>query len=118
MGLSLGAQALWSSASRHDELPTLAASEPLEFFVSKFIGLAIAIGSAIVIGFALATLTIGYIGRGEGMNIHPAHGLTVLLAWASLSIRYLISSVSRRTASALSVSSSSGSCSCSSATSA
>jgi Cu-processing system permease protein len=44
-------------------------------------------------------------GGGEGMyTFLRLTGLTVLLAWASLSIGYLISSVSRRTASALGVS--------------
>ncbi len=106
MGLSLGAQAL--SSEREQGTMSYLLSQPvspLELFVSKFIGLAIAIGSAIVVGFALATLTISYMGGGEGMNTFiRLTGLTVLLAWASLSIGYLISSVSRRTASALGVS--------------
>lgn len=106
MGLTLGAQAL--SGEREQGTLSYLLAQPvsmLEVFLSKFIGLAIAIAAAIVTGFALATLTISFMSGGEGMDIFISlTGLTVLLAWAALSIGYLISSVSRRTSSALGIS--------------
>jgi Cu-processing system permease protein len=105
MGLTLGAQAI-SSEREQGTMSYLLAQpvSPFEMFISKFIGLAIAIGTAIVTGFALATLTIGWMGGGEGVDTFiPLTGLTVLLAWTSLAIGYFISSVSRRTTSALGI---------------
>jgi Cu-processing system permease protein len=105
MGLTLGAQALSSERERGtmSYLLSLPVS-PFEMFIAKFIGLAIAIGAAIVSGFALATLTMSFMGSGGSAGAFlPLTGLTVLLAWASLAIGYLISSFSRSTMSALGV---------------
>ncbi len=105
MGLTLGAQAL-SSEREQGTMSYLLAQpvSPFEMFIAKFIGLAIAIGAAIVSGFALATLTMTFMDSGGGAGAFlPLTGLTVLLAWASLAIGYLISSFSRRTMSALGV---------------
>lgn len=105
MGLTLGAQAL-SSEREQGTMSYLLAQpvSPFEMFIAKFIGLAIAIGAAIVAGFALATLTMSFMGSGGSAGAFlPLTGLTVLLAWASLAIGYLISSFSRRTMSALGV---------------
>jgi len=105
MGLTLGAQAL--AAEREQGTLGYLLAQPvsfLEVFLSKFIGLAIAISAAIVSGFALSTLTINLLGGGSGMETFFAlTGLTVLLALASLSLGYLISSISRRTATALGI---------------
>jgi Cu-processing system permease protein len=105
MGLTLGAQAL--SAEREQGTMSYILAQPVslfEVFIAKFIGLAIAIGAAIISGFALATLTMSFMGSGGGAGAFlPLTGLTVLLAWASLAIGYLISSFSRRTISALGV---------------
>lgn len=105
MGLTLGAQAL-ASEREQGTLGYLLAQPVsfLEVFLSKFIGLAIAISAAIVSGFALSTLTINALGGGSGMaTFFGLTGLTVLLALASLSLGYLISSVSRRTSTALGI---------------
>lgn len=105
MGLTLGAQAL--VAEREQGTLGYLLAQPvsvLEVFLSKFIGLSIAISAAIVAGFALSTLTINALGGGSGMETFFAlTGLTVLLALASLSLGYLISSVSRRTSTALGI---------------
>lgn len=105
MGLTLGAQAL-SSEREQGTMSYLLAQpvSPFEMFIAKFVGLAIAIGAAIVSGFALATLTMTFMDSGgDASAFLPLTGLTVLLAWASLAIGYLISSFSRRTMSALGV---------------
>lgn len=105
MGLTLGAQAL--STEREQGTMTYLLAQPVsafEMFLAKFIGLAVAIAAAILTGFALSTLIISYLDGGQGMDAFIGlAGLTVLLAWVSLSIGYLISSVSRRTTSALGV---------------
>ena len=105
MGLTLGAQALTSERERGTLSFLLAQPVSLfEVFISKFIGLAMAIATAIVTGFALATLTISYMSGGKGMDIFlQLTALTVLLAVVSLSVGYLISSVAHRTSTALGV---------------
>lgn len=105
MGLTLGAQALTSEREKGTLSYLLAQPVSLfEVFISKFLGLAVAITSAIVSGFALATLTISFMSGGKGMDIFlQLTGLTVLLALVSLSIGYLISSVARRTSTSLGI---------------
>ena len=106
MGLTLGAQALTSEREKGTLRYLLA--QPVshfELFISKFLGLAIAVTSAIVTGFALSTLTISYLSGGKGMDIFlQLTGLTVLLALVSLSIGYLISALTQRTSTALGIS--------------
>lgn len=105
MGLTLGAQAL-ASEREQGTLGYLLAQpvSAFEVFISKFIGLALAISAAIVSGFALSTLTINYLSDGRGMGtFFGLTGLTVLLALASLSVGYLISAFARRTSTALGI---------------
>lgn len=105
MGLTLGAQAI--AGEREQGTLSYLLAQPvsvLELFIAKFAGLALAIGGAIVFGFALSTLTISYLSGGEGIDVFlRLTVLTVLLAWVSLALGYLISSVSRRTSTALGV---------------
>jgi Cu-processing system permease protein len=105
MGLTLGAQAI--ATEREQGTLAYLLAQPismLELFVAKFAGLALAIGAAIVFGFALSTLTISYLSGGEGIEVFlRLTVLTVLLAWVSLALGYLISSFSRRTSTALGV---------------
>jgi Cu-processing system permease protein len=105
MGLTLGAQAI--ASEREQGTLSYLLAQPismLELFVAKFTGLALAIGAAIVFGFALSTLTITYLSGGEGIDVFlRLTVLTVLLAWVSLALGYLISSFSRRTSTALGV---------------
>lgn len=105
MGLTLGAQAL--STEREQGTLSYLLAQPvsaLELFLAKFIGLAIAVATAIVTGFAFSLLIISSMGGSQGVTTFVSlAGLTVLLAWVALSIGYLISSVSRRTSSALGI---------------
>ncbi len=105
MGLTLGAQAI--AGEREQGTLSYLLAQPvsvLELFVAKFVGLALAIGAAIVFGFALSTLTISYLSGGEGIDVFlRLTVLTVLLAWVSLAMGYLISSFSRRTSTALGI---------------
>ncbi len=105
MGLTLGAQAI--AGEREQGTLSYLLAQPVstfEVFISKFCGLAIAMTTAIVSGFALSTLTINALSDGRGMNTFLGlTGLTVLLALASLSLGYLISAVARRTSSALGI---------------
>lgn len=105
MGLTLGAQAI--AGEREQGTLSYLLAQPvsvLELFVAKFAGLALAIGGAIVFGFALSTLTISYLSGGEGIDVFlRLTVLTVLLAWVSLAMGYLISSFSRRTSTALGI---------------
>jgi ABC-type transport system involved in multi-copper enzyme maturation permease subunit len=48
----------------------------LEVLVAKFVGLALAIGAAIVFGIALSIITTSYLSGGEGIDVFPR--LTVL----------------------------------------
>ena len=105
MGLTLGAQALAGERERGTLL--YLRSQPvssLDIFVSKYLGLAISTSIAIIIGFSMSTLIVSFGGSSQDAGVFAAlTGLTVLLAWVSLSIGYLISSFTRRTASALGI---------------
>lgn len=105
MGLTLGAQAI--AGEREQGTLAYLLAQPvslLEIFIAKFIGLALAIAAAIVIGFALSTLTITYMSGGEGIDVFLILILqTVLLAWTSLAIGYVISAFSDRTSTALGI---------------
>lgn len=105
MGLTLGAQAL--SAEREQGTLAYLLAQPVshfELFVAKFLGLAIATGAAIVIGFSLSTLTISFLSSGDGIDVFlRLTALTVLLAWSSLAIGMLISSFARKTITALGI---------------
>lgn len=105
MGLTLGAQALAGDRERR-VLPYLLAQpiSPADLFVGKFVGLALAVGVAIVTGFGLSTLIVSFVGTGDGVDSYAGLVvLTVLLAWVALSLGYLISSRSQRTSSALGI---------------
>ncbi len=105
MGLTLGAQALAGDRERRT-LPYLLAQpiSPVDLFVGKFVGLALAIGVAIVIGFSLSSIIVSFVGASEGADTYASLvALTVLLAWVALSLGYLISSRTQRTSSALGI---------------
>ncbi|MFN8511587.1 MAG: ABC transporter permease subunit [Thermomicrobiales bacterium] len=104
MGLTLGAQALAGERERGTLGYLLA--QPIsvaEYFASKFLGLALALAGAIMVGFGLSTLILVLAGNGGGEAFVGLTLLTVLLAWVSLSLGYLISSRNRRTATAFGV---------------
>jgi Cu-processing system permease protein len=105
MGLTLGAQALAGERERGTFSYLLAQPvSPGEIFMGKFLGLALAVAVAVISGFGLSTLMVSLVGSSEGADSYAGLTiLTVLLAWGSLSIGYLISSRSRRTSSAIGV---------------
>lgn len=105
MGLTLGAQAIAGERERGTLAYLLAQPVSLaELFVSKFIGLGLALTAAVVTGFALSTMTIIYLSDVEGVSTFLGlTGYTVLLVLASLAIGCLISSCTQRTATALGV---------------
>lgn len=105
MGLTLGAQAL--SAEREQGTLAYLLAQPVslpEIFVAKFVGLAVAIGGSIIIGFSLSSLAIVFWSGGTGVEVFlKLLPLTLLLAWATLAIGFVISSRSDKTVTALGV---------------
>lgn len=105
MGLTLGAQAI--SSEREQGTLAYLSAQPIsvwELFISKFLGLAMAICAAIVIGFALSSLTITWLSGAQGIDVFiRLVGLTILLALVSLAIGLLISAGSDRTATSLGI---------------
>lgn len=105
MGLTLGAQAL--SAEREQGTLAYLMAQPVslaEIFLAKFLGLAIAIGGAVVIGFSLSSLAIISWSGGSGVELFlRLLPLTLLLAWATLALGFLISARSDKTVTALGI---------------
>lgn len=105
MGLTLGAQAL--SAEREQGTLGYLLAQPVslsEIFIAKFLGLAIAIGGAVVLGFSLSSLAIISWSGGTGVEVFlRLLPLTLLLAWATLAIGLVISSRSDKTVTALGI---------------
>lgn len=105
MGLTLGAQAL--SAEREQGTLAYLLAQPVslpELFIAKFVGLAIAIGGSIIIGFSLSSLAVIWWSGGAGVEVFlKLLPLTLLLAWSTLAIGFVISSRSDKTVTALGV---------------
>lgn len=105
MGLTLGAQAL--SSEREQGTLAYLIAQPIsltEIFLAKFLGLAIAIGGAVVIGFSLSSLAIVSWSGGTGVEVFlKLLPLTLLLAWSTLAVGFVISSRSDKTVTALGV---------------
>lgn len=105
MGLTLGAQAL--SAEREQGTLAYLLAQPVslsEIFIAKFLGLAIAIGGSIIIGFSLSSLAIVSWSGGTGVEVFlRLLPLTLLLAWSTLAIGFVISSRSDKTVTALGI---------------
>lgn len=105
MGLTLGAQAL--SSEREQGTLAYLMAQPVslsEIFLAKFLGLAIAIGGAVVIGFSLSSLAIVSWSGGSGVEVFlKLLPLTLLLAWATLALGFVISSQSDKTVTALGI---------------
>ncbi len=103
MGLTLGALALASERER-GALAYLM-SQPvtaLEIFLSKYIGVALALTAALLVGFGISGALV--VMRGGSSNVGDfvaLVGLTVLLALSSLSIGFMISAGLRRSATAI-----------------
>ena len=105
MGLTLGAQAI--SGEREQGTLAYLLAQPVslaEIFVAKFLGLAISIGGAIIIGFSLSSLAITFWSGSSGVEIFlRLLPLTLLLAWATLAIGLVISAQSSRTVTSLGI---------------
>lgn len=105
MGLTLGGQAL--SSEREQGTLAYLMAQPVslaELFFSKFFGLAIAIGGSVVIGFALSSLAIASWTGGAGVDLFlKLLPLTLLLAWTSLAIGFIISARSEKTVTSLGI---------------
>ncbi len=103
MGLTLGALAVASERER-GALAYLM-SQPvtaLEIFLSKYIGVAAALTSALLAGFGISGALV--VLRGGSSNVGDfvaLVGLTVLLALSSLSIGFMLSAGLRRSATAI-----------------
>lgn len=106
MGLTLGAMSLAGERERGSLLYIL--SQPvsqLEVLTGKFMGLGIALFSALVIGFGLSGVLLAvHGGTTQAGNYLILIGLTLLLALASLSLGLLISSALRKASTAVGIS--------------
>jgi Cu-processing system permease protein len=103
MGLTLGALSLAGEREQGSLLYLLAQPiNQLELLLGKFIGLALALIAALVLGFGLTALLIAINGGGAQISIYlTLLLLACLLAVASLSIGFLISATVKRGATAV-----------------
>jgi len=103
MGLTLGALAL--AGERENGTLVYLLAQPIsggELLLGKFVGLALALTAALVIGFGLTgVLMVLSKGGGDFMLYLTLLGLSVLLGVASLSLGFLISAATRRAATAV-----------------
>lgn len=97
MGLTLGGASL-AAEREHGTLATLLA-QPLsrsEVLLGKYVGLALALAAALSLGFGLTAAILAFGGAPVDATTYAALvGYTLLLAAASLSIGFLVSSLSR-----------------------
>jgi len=105
MGLTLGAGSLAGERER-GTLATLLA-QPItrrEVLLGKFLGLALALGSALSLGFGLAGMMVARSGGAVGAGAYASLvGFTMLLALAMLSLGFLISAMARHVGAATGV---------------
>lgn len=103
MGLTLGALSLAGERERGTLVYLMA--QPIgstELLLGKFLGLALALVTALLLGFGLTGILMLFLeGNGDFRLLLAVLGLSVLLAVASLSIGFFISSATRRTAAAV-----------------
>jgi Cu-processing system permease protein len=103
MGLTLGAMSLAGERERGTLVYLLA--QPIsgaELLLGKFIGLALALTAALLIGFGLTGILMAFEGGGGDFRVYlTLLVLSVLLAVASLSIGFLISAAVKRAATAV-----------------
>ncbi len=103
MGLTLGAMSLAGEREKGTLVYLLA--QPIngaELLLGKFIGLALALTAALVIGFGLTGILMAFEGGGGQFRVYlTLLVLSVLLAVASLSIGFLISAAVKKAATAV-----------------
>jgi Cu-processing system permease protein len=105
MGLTLGAISLAGERERSTLLYLLAQPvTQLEVLLGKYLGLAIALFSALVLGFGISGILIAVRGGSAEINLYLLMVLLAfMLALVSLSIGFLISSVVRKGSTAISI---------------
>jgi len=105
MGLTLGAISLAGERERSTLLYLLAQPvTQLEVLLGKYLGLAIALFSALVLGFGISGIFIALQGGSAEINLYLLMVLLAfMLALVSLSIGFLISSVVRKGSTAISI---------------
>jgi Cu-processing system permease protein len=105
MGLTLGAISLAGERERSTLLYLLAQPvTQLEVLLGKYLGLAIALFSALVLGFGISGILIAVQGGSAEINIYLLMVmLAFMLALVSLSIGFLISSLVRKGSTAISI---------------
>lgn len=105
MGLTVGATSLASERER-GTLPYLLA-QPVtrgEVVLGKYVGLAAALLASLLLGFGLAGLVLGWQGSsGDATTYLLQMGLAFLLALATLSLGFLLSTTTERGAAAVGV---------------
>lgn len=103
MGLTLGAISLASEREKGTLIYLMA--QPIsssELLLGKFVGLALALTTALLIGFGLTGVLMVFAGGGGDFGVYlTLLVLSVLLAIASLSLGFLISAAVRRAATAV-----------------
>jgi Cu-processing system permease protein len=103
MGLTLGAMSLAGERERGTLVYLLA--QPIsgaELLLGKFVGLALALTAALVIGFGLTGILMAFEGGGGDFRVYlTLLILSVLLAVASLSLGFLISAAVKKAATAV-----------------
>lgn len=105
MGLTLGAISLAGERERSTLLYLLAQPVTmLEVMLGKYFGLAIALFSALVLGFGISGILISILGGSAEINLYLLMVLLAfMLALVSLSIGFLISSMVRKGSTAVSI---------------
>ncbi len=103
MGLTLGAMSLASEREKGTLIYLMA--QPIsssELLLGKFVGLALALTTALLIGFGLTGVLMVFVGGGGDFGVYlTLLVLSVLLAVASLSLGFLISAAVKRAATAV-----------------
>lgn len=104
MGLTLGALSL--AGERENGTLVYLLAQPLngaELLLGKFLGLSLALASALLLGFGLTGLILAVSGGGQPAAFVGLLGLALLLALASLSVGFLVSAAVRRASTAVGV---------------
>jgi Cu-processing system permease protein len=103
MGLTLGAMSLAGEREKGTLIYLMAQPiSSVELLLGKFVGLALALTAALVIGFGLTGILMAFVGGGGDFQVYlTLLVLSVLLAVASLSMGFLISAAVKKAATAV-----------------
>jgi Cu-processing system permease protein len=101
LGLSVGANAIANDREKGSLAYLMA--QPVnraEIFFGKALGSGVAVTGALAMGFGLAAIALATSGDGEASAYIALTLFTILLAWASLGLGFLISTLTRKGATA------------------